>query len=283
MLVAKTKAELTESLSNKRTQGNSIGFVPTMGALHKGHLSLVKKARNDNNIVVVSIYVNPTQFNKTEDLKKYPRNLEKDLELLNKTHCDVVFAPKSEEMYPENEAENDLEFDFVHLDTVMEGQSRPGHFQGVATIVSKLFKAVMPHNAYFGEKDYQQLQIIKKLVDLQRFNINIIGCPIVREQDGLAMSSRNQLLSEEERKVAPFIYQTLKSAKTLLPEKKPNEIKKWVEKQFEQSPMFLLDYFEIVDTKTLHTISDWDDTKKAIGCVAAFLGKVRLIDNIIFA
>jgi pantoate--beta-alanine ligase len=208
-------------LYQQKTNGLKIGFVPTMGALHEGHLELMRRAKQENDILVASIFVNPIQFNNKEDLKKYPRNLNRDAELLKSVGCDVLFAPDTKEMYPEGQISKS--YDFGDIEHVMEGSSRPGHFNGVGVVVSRLFEICIPHNAYFGEKDFQQLAIIKKLVDIENTRVNIVPCAIVREADGLAMSSRNVRLTDHEREIAPFIYQTLKMAKsskdTLCPKK----------------------------------------------------------------
>jgi len=254
-----------------------IGFVPTMGALHQGHLALVKRAKAENDFVIVSVFVNPIQFNNKEDLLKYPRTLEKDAALLQTVGCDAIFAPEEKEMYPEPDT---TIYDFGQLVTVMEGKFRPGHFNGVAIVVKRLFDIVQPDNAYFGEKDYQQLQIIKSLVKQKMIPVAIIPCPIVRETDGLAMSSRNMQLTAEERNLAPFIYQTLQLAKEKASKLSPAELTIWVLQQIESNAFLKPEYFEIADTTTLLPITDWKDCEHAIGCIAVFLGKVRLIDNI---
>ena len=271
--------ETTAYINKQRADGRSIGFVPTMGALHEGHLELMRKAKNENDLSVVSVFVNPKQFNNPEDLEKYPRNLAKDTEALISVGCDVLFAPEANEMYPRPENTN---YDFGQLENVMEGASRKGHFNGVAIVVRKLFEIVKPHKAYFGEKDYQQLAIIKELVRKEDLAVEIVPCPIVREKDGLAMSSRNERLTYEERKIAPFIYQTLQNAKNKVPQLSPEELKTWVKKEFEKIGSFQLDYFEIADDTYLQSVQSWDNSTDTIGFVAVFLGKVRLIDNIRF-
>ncbi len=264
-------------LQKAKTAHKTIGFVPTMGALHQGHLALVKRAKAENDIVIISVFVNPIQFNNKEDLLKYPRTLEKDAALLQTVGCDAIFAPDEKEMYPEPDT---TIYDFGQLATVMEGKFRPGHFNGVAIVVKRLFDIVQPDKAYFGEKDYQQLQIIQSLIQQKNIPVTIIPCPIVRETDGLAMSSRNMQLTSEERKVAPFIYQTLQQAKEKTSQFNPAELKAWVLKQIISNPSLAPEYFEIADATTLLPITDWKDCEHAIGCIALFLGKVRLIDNI---
>ena len=277
MEIFETITETQLYLQKNKNDKNKIGFVPTMGALHQGHLNLVKQAKSENDIVVVSIFINPIQFNNEEDLLKYPRTLQKDADLLQKVGCNIIFAPNEKEIYPEPDT---TIYNFGLLDKVMEGKFRPGHFNGVAIVVKKLFDIVMPDNAYFGEKDYQQLQIIKSLVKQMNIPVNIISCPIVREVDGLAMSSRNMRLTDEERKVAPFIYQILLQAKGKMNKLNPKEITQWVNRQIEIQPLLRMEYFEVVNATTLLPISNWDDCEHAIGCIAVFLGNIRLIDNI---
>ena len=279
MKVFKSREETTTYIDRQRADGCSIGFVPTMGALHEGHLELMRKAKNENDLLVVSVFVNPKQFNNPVDLEKYPRNLAKDMEALNSVGCDVLFAPEADEMYPEPENTN---YDFGQLENVMEGASRKGHFNGVAIVVRKLFEIVQTHKAYFGEKDYQQLAVIKELVKKENIAVEIVPCPIVREKDGLAMSSRNERLTDEERKMAPFIYQTLQNVKNKVPQLNPEDLKTWVKKEFEQTGSFQLDYFEIADDTYLQPVQSWDNSTGTMGFIAVFLGKVRLIDNIRF-
>ena len=269
----------TQSFVHQCRQNNlKIGFVPTMGALHQGHLSLIEKAKAENDIVIASIFVNPIQFNNKEDLQKYPRTLEKDAAMLQSIGCDAIFAPSETEMYPEPDT---TVFDFGMLDKVMEGKFRPGHFNGVAVVVKRLFEIVKPDNAYFGEKDYQQLQIIKAMVAQKNLAVNIIPYPIVREADGLAMSSRNMRLTEEERTIAPFIHKTLSEAKEKAKQLSPSELTTWVLNQIQIQAIMKTEYFEIVDASTLLAITNWNDSEHAIGCIAIFLGNVRLIDNIL--
>jgi pantoate--beta-alanine ligase len=270
----KSLQQKIKSLKN----GTTIGFVPTMGALHEGHLSLVEKAKKENDIVVVSIFVNPTQFDNADDLINYPKTIEKDLSLLKSFNCDIVFTPTPEEIYADDIQSQS--FDFDGLEFQMEGKFRAGHFNGVGTIVERLFKVVKPHKAYFGEKDFQQIQIIRKMVEKRNLPVQIISCPIHREKDGLAMSSRNTRLTTAQRAAAPFIYETLKKAKTLFGTKNASEVIKWVENEFKNHPLFNLEYVEIADEETLLPIETKNPTKKYRAFIAVFAGKVRLIDNI---
>lgn len=258
-------------------EGLKVGLVPTMGALHNGHASLVKRSVKENDITVVSVFVNPTQFNDKNDLKNYPRTLDADCKLLESIGADIVFAPSVEEMYP---VEDTRVFDFSPLDKVMEGKYRPGHFNGVAQIVSKLFEIVKPTRAYFGEKDFQQLAIIRELVRQERYNVEIKACPIVREADGLALSSRNTLLSDEERQHALCISKTLFASRDYAETHSVAETLKFVEESINSEGYLRLEYFEIVDGDTLQPIKDWNDTDYAVGCITVFCGSVRLIDNI---
>ena len=279
MKVVSTISELRNELDACRALGKSIGFVPTMGALHRGHVSLVERSVAENDITVVSIFVNPTQFNDKNDLKNYPRTLEADCALLEGVGATYAFAPEVSEMYPEPDTRV---FSFSPLDTVMEGACRPGHFNGVAQIVSKLFYAVEPHKAYFGEKDFQQLAIIRKMVRQLNLNLEIVGCPIVREDDGLAMSSRNMLLTAEERVRAVNISRILKESLEYAKEHTLQETKKFVEEQIAAIDGFVLEYFQIVDGNTLQQIESWEDSDYRVGCIALFCGKIRLIDNITY-
>lgn len=258
-------------------QGKSIGFVPTMGALHEGHLTLVDYSVQQNDITVVSIFINPTQFNDPADLEKYPRTVEADSILLEQRGASIVFVPSVEEMYPEPDTRN---FSYPPFDTVMEGTFRPGHFNGVCQIVSKLFDAVKPHRAYFGEKDFQQLAIVREMVSRMKYDIEIIGCPIVREKDGLAMSSRNARLLPNERENALKISATLSKSLNFAKSHEVNDTKKIVEECIAGVPGLKLEYFSIADIKTLQPIESWREAEGAIGCIAVFCGEVRLIDNI---
>jgi len=277
MKIFSTIKETSAYLTSRRSKGKTIGFVPTMGALHEGHLELMRRARKENDLLVVSIFVNPIQFNNADDLKKYPRTLDEDIKKLEQVQCDVLFAPDANEMYPEKVTK---QYDFGMLDKVMEGKFRPGHFNGVAIVVKKLFDIVQPHRAYFGEKDFQQLVIIKKLVELEKLPVEIVPCPIVREPDGLAMSSRNRLLTPEQRKEAPFIYKTLQEARLRRQHICANPLRQMIINRFEGNTHFKLEYFDIVDDKTLQPIHAWNNKVGTVACVAVWLGNVRLIDNI---
>lgn len=263
-----------------RSQGKSIGFVPTMGALHAGHIALVLKAKSENEVVVASVFVNPTQFNNQKDLVHYPRTIEKDREMLEKAGCDFLFLPEVAEMYPDgvNEVAQPIELD--GLDTVMEGAHRPGHFAGVIRIVKKLFDAIGPCKAYFGEKDFQQLAVIKKMVKEWNMPVEIVPCPIIRESDGLAMSSRNMRLTEEERKIAPVISKALFKAKESRAAHSNEEIKELVTAIINSEPKLKLEYFEIADKDTLKPATA-GQKKNVVACIAVHLGAVRLIDNIV--
>jgi len=277
MLVFAKIKSVQQKLSSFK-KGTTIGFVPTMGALHKGHLSLIEQARKENDIVVVSIFVNPTQFDKQEDLINYPKTIDQDLLLLKSVFCDIVFAPSSQEIYADNVKSQSFNFD--GLEHQMEGKFRTGHFDGVGTIVKRLFEIVKPNKAYFGEKDFQQLQIIKKMVEKHQIPVKIIACDIYREDDGLAMSSRNARLTLEHRKAAPFIYKTLKKAKIKFGTENALNIVKWVENEFKNQPLLELEYFEIANEETLKTIEAKSLNQKYRAFIAVFAGKIRLIDNI---
>lgn len=277
MKVIHTIKDLQAELSVLKAQGKKVGLVPTMGALHAGHASLVKRSVNENEVTVVSVFVNPTQFNDKNDLVKYPRTLDADCKLLEACGATYTFAPSVEEMYPEPDTR---QFSYAPLDTVMEGAFRPGHFNGVCQIVSKLFEAVKPHRAYFGEKDFQQLAIIHEMVRQMQFDLEIVGCPIVREEDGLALSSRNARLSAEERENALKISQTLFKSRTFAATHTVSETQKFVEDAIAAAPGLRLEYFEIVDGNTLQEVGNWDQTSYAVGCITVFCGDVRLIDNI---
>jgi len=277
MKVIHTIKDLQAELSVLKAQGKKVGLVPTMGALHAGHASLVKRSVNENEVTVVSVFVNPTQFNDKNDLVKYPRTLDADCKLLESCGATYAFAPSVEEMYPEPDTR---QFSYAPLDTVMEGAFRPGHFNGVCQIVSKLFEAVKPHRAYFGEKDFQQLAIIREMVRQMQFDLEIVGCPIVREEDGLALSSRNARLSAEERENALKISQTLFKSRTFAATHTVSETLKFVEDAIAAVPGLRLEYFEIVDGNTLQKVDNWNQTSYVVGCITVFCGDVRLIDNI---
>ena len=282
MQVITTKQELKQRMQACKQEGKTIGFVPTMGALHEGHLALFKRAVAENDICVGSIFVNPTQFNNQEDLIKYPRHVEKDVELLASIGVDYVFAPSAEEMYDANEMTQTFAFDFQGLDSVMEGKMRPGHFNGVVQVVSKLFHLIMPTRAYFGEKDFQQLAIIRYMVTQSELkntfgDLQIIGCPIVREQSGLALSSRNERLSAAQKNIAPIIYKTLLESKQNAKSHTVQEIQNTVIQQINGVQGLEVEYFEIVDKTTLLPTQTFEN---AIGCITVWCGEVRLIDNI---
>ncbi|MFK7832902.1 MAG: pantoate--beta-alanine ligase [Winogradskyella sp.] len=281
----KNKKDLSTHVKVLKAQGSTIGFVPTMGALHFGHLTLVTKGLRENDIVVVSVFVNPTQFDNEEDLVKYPRTLEADIELLKTVSKDkiIVYAPSDKDIYG-NTIESEV-FTFDGLEFEMEGAFRHGHFDGVGTIIKRLFEIVTPDAAYFGEKDFQQLQIIKKLVELHHLPVKIVGCSIHRAEDGLAMSSRNTRLSPEHREIAPTIYNTLKSAKDKFSTKSAKEVSDWVTKQFREQPLLELEYFIIADVATLKPVKQKSldihkENRKYRAFIAVYAGDVRLIDNI---
>jgi len=277
MILIETVEKLKDLLCRMRNNGKTIGFVPTMGALHEGHISLIKKAKSENQVVVVSIFVNPLQFNNAKDLERYPRDLEKDL-LLIENITDIVFAPSEKEIFPTPPEEK---YDFGDLDKIMEGVSRPGHFNGVAIIVKRLFDFVQPNKAYFGEKDFQQLAIIRELVKQTKDEISIVSCPVVREPNGLALSSRNQLLSFAKRNIAAKVFGTINKSKAL---NTPNvkKISDFVLAEVKKFDPIKLDYFTIINADTLQPIESLDDAKKAVACVAFIIGEVRLIDMIRF-
>lgn len=277
MKLIQTIQELRTELDALRKEGKTIGLVPTMGALHAGHASLVKRAVAENDVVVVSDFVNPTQFNDKNDLLKYPCTLDADCKLLEECGASFVFAPSVEEIYPEPDTR---QFSYAPLDTVMEGKFRPGHFNGVCQIVSKLFLIVEPTRAYFGEKDFQQLAIIREMVRKYPFNLEIVGCPIVREADGLALSSRNARLSDEQRIQALQISKTLFASVEYAQTHTLAETKAFVESAISTAEGLRLEYFEIVDGNSLQTVCDWKDSSYIVGCITVFCGEVRLIDNI---
>ena len=279
MEIVHTIKELKTKLQVQREKGKTIGLVPTMGALHAGHASLVKRSVNENDVTVVSVFVNPTQFNDKKDLEKYPRTLEADCELLERIGANIVFAPSVSEMYPEPDTRV---FSYPPTDEVMEGRFRPGHFNGVCQIVSKLFMIVEPNKAYFGEKDFQQIAVIKALVADQKYPLEICPCPIVRETDGLALSSRNTLLSEAERKIALNISKTLFESLEYAKTHTLTETKYWVINTINAIEGLEVQYYEIVDGKSLSSLNDWRDSDYIVGCITVFCGSipVRLIDNI---
>ncbi len=277
MKIIHTIKELQAEISAQKNAGKRVGLVPTMGALHAGHASLVERSVAENDVTVVSIFVNPTQFNDKNDLIKYPRTLEADCQLLQSVGASIAFAPSVEEVYPEPDTRS---FSYAPLDTVMEGAFRPGHFNGVCQIVSKLFDMVQPHRAYFGEKDFQQLAIIREMVRQMQYPLEIIGCPIVREADGLAMSSRNTRLSAEERTTALNISRTLFESQEFAKSHTLAETKAFVEEEIAATDGLRLEYYEVVDDRTLQTVREWDEAEGIVGCITVFCGEVRLIDNI---
>lgn len=270
-------SELRLALDECRGRGCSIGLVPTMGALHEGHASLVRRSVTENDVTVVSVFLNPTQFNDPKDLERYPRTLEADCELLDACGADIVFAPGVEEIYPEPDTRC---FSYPPTDSVMEGAMRPGHFNGVCQIVSKLFSYVEPDKAYFGEKDYQQIAVIRRMVADLGFGLEIVPCPVIRQSDGLAMSSRNTLLSDEERQTAANIYRVLNESCTLgLTVQQTHD---YVVNEIDAIPMLEVQYFNIVDGDTLADVSSWDEAQSVVGCITVFCGEkpIRLIDHI---
>ncbi|QBN19158.1 pantoate--beta-alanine ligase [Flavobacterium nackdongense] len=273
------KAVLIDYLKSISTPESTIGFVPTMGALHQGHLSLMQESMANNPITVVSIFINPTQFNNPEDLAKYPRTLEEDLKKIKALNPEIiVYAPAVEDIYEGKPASQ--AFDFDGLEHQMEGRFRPGHFDGVGTIVKRLFEIVQPTNAYFGEKDFQQLQIVKKMVAKNKMNVNVIGCPIFREPNKLAMSSRNELLSPKEKQEAAIIFETLSKAKEKFENSSAKTVTEWVQKAFENHPTFTLEYFQIADEDTLLPCLRKNKNRKYRAFIAVFVNKIKLIDTI---
>jgi len=273
------KAALIDYLKSIKTNHSTIGFVPTMGALHQGHLSLMQQSMAENKVTVVSIFVNPTQFNNPEDLAKYPRTLEDDLKKITGLSSEIiVYAPPIDDIYDGKPSSQF--FDFDGLENQMEGKFRPGHFNGVGTIVKRLFEIVQPSNAYFGEKDFQQLQIVKKMTAKNKMNVKVIGCPIHREPNHLAMSSRNELLSPKEKQEASIIYKTLVSAKEKFKTNSAKTVTEWVQKSFEKNPTFTLEYFEIADEATLLPCLRRSINKKYRAFIAVFVNNIRLIDTI---
>ena len=271
--------ELQNQLFDDRKKGKTVGLVPTMGALHEGHASLVRKSVEQNDITVVSVFVNPTQFNDKNDLKNYPRTLEADCQLLEKVGADYVFAPSVEEMYPQPDTR---QFEYPPVSTVMEGAHRPGHFNGVCQVVSRLFYIVRPKRAYFGEKDWQQIAVVKCMVRALELQVNIVECPIVREDDGLAKSSRNTLLAPDERAIAPAIYKALKESVKYAEDHTVQQTHDWVVSQINQVDGLEVEYFAIVDGNSLQDVAAWEDSDYVVGCITVYCGKtpIRLIDHI---
>lgn len=277
MLIFTKISELQGYLSQIKAQNKTIGFVPTMGALHKGHLSLITASKSQCDYTVCSVFVNPTQFNNKSDLEKYPRMPEKDARLLESVYCDALFMPSVEEVYSGNEK---AVFEFGYLDKILEGEHRPGHFNGVAQVVKRLFEIVMPHKVFLGSKDYQQVMIIKELAKQMNSTIEIVSCPILREPDGLAMSSRNTLLSKEERKTAGLVPVMMQEAKQIALARGIEAAKLYVNEKIKENPTMKLDYYEVCDAD-LKIVSELKPGKKAISLIALFVGKIRLIDNLI--
>lgn len=271
--------ELQNKLFEDRKNGKSVGLVPTMGALHEGHASLVKKSVKDNDVTVVSVFVNPTQFNDPKDLSSYPRDIEADCKLLEEVGADYVFTPSVEEMYPTPDTRH---FEFPPISTVMEGAHRPGHFNGVCQVVSRLFYITRPDKAYFGEKDWQQIAVVKAMVRSLNLNVKIVECPIIRDTDGLARSSRNALLSADEREIAPNIFKALKESIKYSKKHNINETHDYVVEKINSINNLEVEYFEIVDGNTLQKVNDWNDSDYIVGCITVYCGKrpVRLIDHI---
>ncbi|MDD7420277.1 MAG: pantoate--beta-alanine ligase [Prevotellaceae bacterium] len=279
MKLIKKIVELENTLFEARKSGKSIGLVPTMGALHEGHASLVKKCSDENDITVVSVFLNPTQFNDPKDLERYPRNLDADCALCEANGATIVFAPSVEEVYPTPDTR---QFDFPPVTTVMEGAKRPGHFNGVCQIVSRLFYITKPDKAYFGEKDWQQIAVVKRLVKYMGANIEIVECPIIREEDGLAKSSRNTLLAPDERAIAPAIYKALVESTEYAKSHSLSETHDKVVADINTTKGLEVEYFSIVDGNTLQDVASWDDSKYIVGCITVYCGKtpIRLIDHI---
>lgn len=279
MEIITSSSSLSAKVEALKKAAKSIGFVPTMGALHKGHISLVNIAGKNTDVVIVSIFVNPTQFNNAMDLERYPRDIHKDAKLLVDTPCELIFAPTVKEIYPEPD---NREFDFGQIDKVMEGYYRPGHFRGVAQVVSRLFDIVQPDKAFFGEKDFQQLAIVRELVRQLNSGIEIVGCPIVREADGLAMSSRNMLLNEQQRNSAPVIARTLSESCKFAASHDVEDTVKYVIDTVNASPELKIEYFNVVDGNTLQSLKAWGESDYVVGCIAVFAGEIRLIDNVVY-
>ncbi len=277
MKVIRTVSELRSTVEKARAKGRTIGLVPTMGALHAGHISLVDRARSENDVVVVSVFVNPTQFNNANDLATYPRTEEADCAKLEASGADIAFIPTVKEVYPEPDTR---QFDLGQVAEVMEGAMRPGHFNGVAQIVSKLFAYSQPTRAYFGEKDFQQIAVIRRMAEIEGFDLDIVACPIMREPDGLAMSSRNVRLTPHQREVAPNIARILRESLEYAASNSLTATKQWVVDRINAYEEMEVEYYEIVDASTMQPVSNWADTESAVGCVTVWLGDVRLIDNI---
>lgn len=283
MLIIKSVSELTEYVEKGKRTGVKSGLVPTMGALHEGHLSLVRRSKADNDITIVSLFVNPIQFNNPDDLQSYPRQEEEDYKLLAREGVDVVFAPTEKDIYPEGiEGAREKVYDLGTASEVMEGKYRPGHFQGVANVVSRLFRLCRPTRAYFGMKDFQQIVVIRNMIQSEGIDVEIVACPIKRGDDGLALSSRNQLLTESQRKAAPEIYSTLLESVDYSATHTVAETQKFVVDNLNNVPGFKVEYFEIVDGETLLPVETWEESEYVVGCITVYVGKIRLIDNIFY-
>lgn len=281
MLIIREAGELTEFISRAKNNGQSVGFVPTMGALHAGHLSLVERCVSENDVAIVSVFVNPTQFNNPQDLATYPRTEKADAKLLAQAGVAAVFMPSVEAVYPDG-TERDHEFDLGQAAEVMEGKHRPGHFQGVAQVVSRLFLLVRPDRAYFGEKDFQQIAVIRNMVRSENIPVQIIACPIKRADDGLALSSRNALLTPEQRTVAPLIHQTLLESRTYALNHSLSQTRDFVVNRLNSNHAFRVEYYEIIDAETMVPIDDWSEARWTVGCITVYCDDVRLIDNITY-
>lgn len=279
MLIFTKIVDLQAFVRQIKNLNQSLGFVPTMGALHNGHISLIEASQKNCQITICSIFVNPTQFNDKKDLERYPRTPDKDIQLLEKANCSALFLPDADEIY--SKPEEKTNFDFGNLDKLLEGKYRPGHFNGVAQVVNRLFEIVTPDKAFFGSKDFQQVLIVKALINKLDINVNIISCPILREPDGLAMSSRNSLLTKKEREIAGLIPKIMKAAKEIILTEGIAKAKQFVISEVSKEPIMNLDYFEICNPETLENIAYLKSNQKAVALIAVFVGKIRLIDNLI--
>lgn len=279
MLIFTKIVDLQAFVRQIKNLNQSLGFVPTMGALHNGHISLIEASQKNCQITICSIFVNPTQFNDKKDLERYPRTPDKDIQLLEKANCSALFLPDADEIYPKPEEKTNV--DFGNLDKLLEGKYRPGHFNGVAQVVNRLFEIVTPDKAFFGSKDFQQVLIVKALINKLDINVNIISCPILREPDGLAMSSRNSLLTKKEREIAGLIPKIMKAAKEIILTEGIAKAKQFVISEVSKEPIMNLDYFEICNPETLENIAYLKSNQKAVALIAVFVGKIRLIDNLI--
>ena len=278
MEIFKTKKKLKKYLKQQRKQGQTIGFVPTMGALHDGHVSLVKQANHETNISVASIFVNPTQFNEAADFDNYPRTTGQDIVLLESNECNVLYLPDQTDLYKKNEKKRT--YKLGRLEEVLEGEFRPGHFQGVATIVHKLLKAIRPDKLFLGQKDFQQIAVIRKMIELKELNVDVVSCETVREKDGLAMSSRNRRLSQEARAIAPEIYQNLTAIKQAIKERPIRDLIEEAKARLSKHEMVKIEYLSIVHRNTLEPVFEYQEHQPILACIAAWYGDIRLIDNL---